>query len=979
MENSSVVFVLLTIATISAISFSNGNIDVLCRESERQALLRFKQDLKDPMNRLSTWDGGDCCSWMGITCDNLTGHVLELHVNSGQAEHLDLLRYGLGGKINPSLLVLKYLKYLDLSGNNFEGIQIPSFIGCLKSLTHLNLSYSGFGGKIPHQLGNLSNLNYLNLGYCNFLKVESLQWMSGLSSLQYMEMTRIDLSKAFDWLQVVNILHSLVELRLSHCELDNNFAPLSVINFTSLVTLDLSFNNLGPLVPMWIFSLSNLEHLNVGSNFFALGSTSFGLKNLTRLISLDMFQNSFNSTIPQWIFCLKHLEYLGLTDTQLMGNIPSAIGNLTSINVLILSSNQLDGNIPNSFGNLCKLKELYLDSNRLSGAILGILTTCAAESLELLYLDDNQLSGLPASLGRLSNLQDFDVSHNQLTGSLPGSLGQLVKLESLDISHNLLEGVVSEVHFSNLTRLKTLYASGNSLTLKTSPLWLPPFQLEALNLNSWHLGLQPLHWIRRQHHLSELQISSAGISGTIPSWFCNFSLRLVYLNLSHNQFHGEFPCTNLSLPTIDLSSNQFNGSLPFVSSLPFSSLLDFSNNSFSGSAFHFFCGKNDDKQDLSIEGDESVYVHLGNNLLSGKIPNCWSKWESLAVLNLQNNNLLGVIPSSMGYLTSLSSLQLRNNNLHGNLPLSLQKCINLEVLDLSENNFVGMIPKWIGISLSSLVVLNLHSNRFQGDVPLELCNLMSLQILDLAQNNVSGTIPRCLCNLSSMTTSPNSGLPSLTFGSIRDEYDMMAKVVVVTKGREVEYGTVLNFVRSMDLSSNNLHGEIPVELTRLQLQTLNLSKNNLAGKIPSKIGDMTWLESLDLSENQLFGEIPPSMSRLTFLSVLNLSYNKFTGPIPRGTQLQSFNESSFIGNQLCGPPLQQKCSAKSDQGTPPAGSKQDQQVWLLKDNHFYLSLGLGFAFGFWCVLGSLLTNMPWSVAICRLLDRIVLKIYGAMF
>ncbi|KAF3438097.1 hypothetical protein FNV43_RR20853 [Rhamnella rubrinervis] len=553
---------------------------------------------------------------------------------------------------------------------------------------------------------------------------------------------------------------------------------------------------------MWIFSLSNLEYLNGAGNSFALGSTSFGLKNLTCLRFLDMSENSVNSTIPQWIFCLNHLEHLDLSGTNLKGIIPSAIGNLTSINVLILSSNQLDGKIPNSSRNLCKLKELHLDSNRLSGAILGILTTCAAESLELLYLDDNQLSGLPASLGRLSNLQDFDVSHNQLTGSLPESLGQLVKLEYLDISHNLLKGVVSEVHFSNLTRLKLLYASENSLTLKTSSLWLPPFQLEVLNLNSWHLGLQPLHWIGQQHDLLKLKISSAGISGTIPSWFCNISLRLVDLNLSHNQFHGEFPCTNLSPTTIDLSSNQFNGSLPFVTS----EIVDFSNNSFSGSVFHFFCGKNDDKQNLSVERYESVYVDLGNNLLSGKIPNCWSKWKILGVLNLQNNNLLGVIPSTMGYLTGLFSLQLRNNNLHGNLPLSLRKCISLMVLDLSENNFVGIIPKWIGISFSRLVILNLHSNRFQGDIPLELCNLMSLQILDFAQNNITGTTPRCFYNLISMTTLPNSESSSLSF--LYGDNNIMAQVVVVTKGREAVYDTLLNLVRSMDLSSNNLYGEI---------------------------------------------------------------------------------------------------------------------------------------------------------------------------
>ena len=68
------------------------------------------------------------------------------------------------GKINPSLLDLKHLIYLDLSCNNFHGAQIPKFLGSMGSLRYLNLSFAGFGGLIPHQLGNLSNLQYLNLG-----------------------------------------------------------------------------------------------------------------------------------------------------------------------------------------------------------------------------------------------------------------------------------------------------------------------------------------------------------------------------------------------------------------------------------------------------------------------------------------------------------------------------------------------------------------------------------------------------------------------------------------------------------------------------------------------------------------------------------------------------------------------------------------------------------------------------------------------
>ena len=177
---------LLSIASINP-KFSSGESDqVRCIESERQALLKFKQDLKDPLNRLVSWAGdGDCCHWVGVVCHNVTGHVHELRLRSFPSvdDSASYERSRLGGKINPSLLDLKHLIYLDHSYNDFGGSQTPKFLGSIENLRYLNLS-----------------------NYDNNLYVMNLQWLFGLPSIQYLEMSSVNLTKATYWLQVTNSL-----------------------------------------------------------------------------------------------------------------------------------------------------------------------------------------------------------------------------------------------------------------------------------------------------------------------------------------------------------------------------------------------------------------------------------------------------------------------------------------------------------------------------------------------------------------------------------------------------------------------------------------------------------------------------------------------------------------------------------------------------------------------------------------------------
>ncbi|PON96924.1 LRR domain containing protein [Trema orientale] len=350
------------------------------------------------------------------------------------------------------------------------------------------------------------------------------------------------------------------------------------------------------------------------------------------------------------------------------------------------------------------------------------------------------------------------------------------------------------------------------------------------------------------------------------------------------------------------------------------------------------------------------------SLLSGELPTCWTQFKELFVLNLANNNFSGKIPISLGCLPQIAILHLRNNTFSGELP-SFENRKELVLLDLGENQISGKVPEWLEQSLPSLTVLRLRSNKFHGTIPSSLCSLPALQILDLSLNNLSGTIPHCLSNMTAMSSE----------GRARGFIDFAS---VMWKGIELEFGRYLELMRSIDISSNYLSGEIPESITSLlELNSLNLSRNTLRGSIPGNFGQLSMLESLDLSRNHLTGSIPTSFSSLTFLGHLDLSYNNLTGRIPLSTQLRGFDASAYIGNpQLCGPPLTKDCPGDEtvqDPGVPDESAnketkKDEDKVITLG---FYVSMGIGFVMGFWGVCGTLLLNSRWRYAYFRCWDN----------
>ncbi|XP_050378326.1 receptor-like protein EIX1 [Argentina anserina] len=717
-------------STTSCSSVGSSNNMIMCLESERQALLQFKQGLVDESNALASWESEkECCKWRGIACNNQTGHVTSLNISSSSDAHF-YSKVPLRGEISPSLLELQHLNYLDLSFNDFEGIVIPKFIGSLSQLKKLGLKACNFSGHVPPQLGNLSSLLTLDLSYNEDVSLEDLEWLTHLSSLRCLDMSELDFSKFVNWPQSLSKLTSLTELRLSLCNLpDVNLGSLSLINSstslqllelsdnflhssilfwianvsTNFVSIDLSRNNLegGIGIPIGFQSLCSLEWFRLLGNRYS-GNIEDSIKALScannTLETLDLSYNQFLGTLPN----LKHftkLRELDLSGNRLQGSLSESVGQLSSLEMLHLLGNSMTGVITEShFQNLSRLQDLSLSDNRFSMN----LSSDWNPPFQLARLDMSYCNvgpAIPNWILKQTNITDLYLHNTGISGSLPDKFWDLLPgLQQLDLSKNRIHGKLPNLSTTSLSSfcatsfgaLRLLDISENKLSGEIPDNCSMQFQ----NLNSLNLGKNNLtgkipSWritfFRELFQINgklAIDLSSNNLSGRIPYWIGQ--QYLVILNLRHNQFHGTIPlslCNLGSIHVLDLSHNNISGDLPHCfNSISISAAGDFNKYG------HMMMVV------VELPVRNTRIIDMSSNYLVGEIPDSIANMDAMASFNLSRNYLTGKLPEDFGNVKTLESLDLSRNNLSGNIPAIYASLNFLGVLDLSHNNLSGRIP-----------------------------------------------------------------------------------------------------------------------------------------------------------------------------------------------------------------------------------------------------------------------------------------------
>ncbi|XP_031371527.1 receptor-like protein 9DC3 isoform X1 [Punica granatum] len=680
----------------------------------------------------------------------------------------------------------------------------------------------------------------------------------------------------------------------------------TLFSLQNLQRLNLAGNNFtGSPISSRFGILTGLAHLNLsGSSFSGIIPLEMISHYLSSLITLDLSYSQYltieeDRSFRRFISNLTQLRELALDDIDMSRISPNSLTNLSStLTSLRLDGCRLQGTFPINIFHLPNLRILSLSYNsNLTGALPQ--TNWSSSPLVRLSLFYTKFHGpIPDSVGNLTSLEYLDLAGSEFSGSVPPTLGNLDRLSSLYLSGINLSGTVDFDMFARLKNLEELYLARNLNVMLPNDGNCSFPRLKDLSLYGVNLTEFP-YFLSSSRELESLDLSGNKISGPIPEWFGRvWSNTLTNLDLYSNNFTGEIPssiCQLSSLRGLFLFDNRLNGTIPrCLGNLSNLSGLSLYSNNFTGEIPSSIC------QLSSLSG-----LSFSDNRLNGTIPRCLGNLSNLFDLDLSYNQLQGPLPRSLANCTILWYLSVRYNEIYDTFPHWLLNATQaLKSLYLESNMFHGVINE---IPLPpQLEYLSLSSNQFSGQLPIVFFRNSNVEFVDLANNNFDGPLP-----IPPPTVWFYSVANNKFSRDIPHQLCNATQLDIVNLSNNSLTGSIphcfINLRASvLDLRANKLVGHIPdIFFSGNDLRTIRLSQNRLEGTLPRSLVNCKNLEVLDLSENELEGRFPYWLDTLPNLQVLDLRSNKLHGlinssgknnhPFPK-LHIFDLSDNSFYGH-----------------------------------------------------------------------------------
>jgi Leucine-rich repeat (LRR) protein len=196
---------------------------------------------------------------------------------------------------------------------------------------------------------------------------------------------------------------------------------------------------------------------------------------------------------------------------------------------------------------------------------------------------------------------------------------------------------------------------------------------------------------------------------------------------------------------------------------------------------------------------------------------------------------------------------------------------------LDNDHLSGQITSTQWEELLNLKSLYLRGNSLNGNIPVSLFFLPSLRKLDLSHNQFS-------CQLKEFSNFSSSQLKEMP-DFLRNQSSLRYLDLSYNQIHGEIPISICNAIdlEVLDLSDNSLFGTIPqclIEMSGKALKVMNLRANNLNGTIPDAFPHNCGLQVLALNKNQLEGGLPKSLANCIGLEVLDIGNNHIEGTFP---------------------------------------------------------------------------------------------------